>query len=87
MASEPVKPVGAEEAEPVTAQGSEPSAAPVPRKRKSRRTVPVGQIHVLASFNNTIPLVVNGYHVPVRQLAAPVALVVVILNMCRQIVM
>jgi small subunit ribosomal protein S11 len=35
-----------------TAEGTEPT--PKPRKKKNRRTVTSGQIHVLATFNNTI---------------------------------
>jgi small subunit ribosomal protein S11 len=35
-----------------TAEGTEPTAKP--RKKKNRRTVTSGQIHVLATFNNTI---------------------------------
>lgn len=27
---------------------------PAPKKRKAKRSVPVGQVHVLATFNNTI---------------------------------
>jgi small subunit ribosomal protein S11 len=47
------------EAENTAAEGAETSegateAAPKPRKKKNRRTVTTGQIHVLATFNNTI---------------------------------
>jgi small subunit ribosomal protein S11 len=35
-----------------TAEATE--ATPKPRKKKNRRSVPSGQIHVLATFNNTI---------------------------------
>lgn len=37
----------------VTSSSSAPATAPA-RKRKSKRSVPVGQMHVLATFNNTI---------------------------------
>lgn len=30
------------------------AAAPTPRKKKSKRSVPTGQMHILATFNNTI---------------------------------
>jgi small subunit ribosomal protein S11 len=36
------------------AEAPEGGAAPKPRKKKNRRTVSSGQIHVLATFNNTI---------------------------------
>lgn len=36
-----------------TATDTKPSVAPV-RKKKSKRSVPVGQMHVQATFNNTI---------------------------------
>jgi len=36
------------------AETPEGGAAPKPRKKKNRRTVSSGQIHVLATFNNTI---------------------------------
>lgn len=29
-------------------------AAPTPRKKKAKRSVPAGQMHILATFNNTI---------------------------------
>lgn len=57
MAEEAITPVAEEniapaaEAETVSAEGE---AAPKTRKKKNRRTVSSGQIHVLASFNNTI---------------------------------
>jgi len=57
MAEEAITPVAEEniapaaEAEAVSAEGE---AAPKTRKKKNRRTVSSGQIHVLASFNNTI---------------------------------
>lgn len=59
MADEPVKPVVAEEAKPQAAEATEAAVATAPRKRKSRRSVPAGQIHVLASFNNTIVTVTD----------------------------
>jgi small subunit ribosomal protein S11 len=31
-----------------------PTTTPTPKKKKAKRSVPVGQMHVLASFNNTI---------------------------------
>ncbi len=37
----------------VTSSSPAPATAPA-RKRKSKRSVPVGQMHVLATFNNTI---------------------------------
>ena len=57
MAEEAITPVAEEniapaaEAEAVSAEGE---ATPKTRKKKNRRTVSSGQIHVLASFNNTI---------------------------------
>ena len=30
------------------------SPAPAPKKRKTKRSVPTGQVHILATFNNTI---------------------------------
>ena len=36
-----------------TAEGETPAAAPV-KKKKAKRTVAYGQIHVLSTFNNTI---------------------------------
>jgi len=36
------------------------AAAPAPKRRKSRRTVSEGQIHVLATFNNTIITVTDS---------------------------
>jgi len=38
----------------VVAESSEDQPAPKTRKKKNRRTVATGQIHVLATFNNTI---------------------------------
>jgi small subunit ribosomal protein S11 len=37
---------------PAAGQAEAPKAAP--KKRKAKRTVPIGQVHVLATFNNTI---------------------------------
>lgn len=33
---------------------AEPAVAPTPKRKKAKRNVPYGQIHVLATFNNTI---------------------------------
>lgn len=39
----------------VTEQATEaPAAAATPKRKKSKRPVPYGQLHVLATFNNTI---------------------------------
>jgi small subunit ribosomal protein S11 len=43
----------------VGAEVVETEKAPVPRKKKNRRSVPIGQIHVLATFNNTIVTVTD----------------------------
>lgn len=46
-----------EEVTTTTATTEAPTEAekkPAPRKRKAKRSVPVGQMHVLATFNNTI---------------------------------
>lgn len=40
------------EAPAAVAEGAAP--APAPRKKKAKRSVPAGQMHVLATFNNTI---------------------------------
>ncbi len=37
---------------PADAEAPEKEAAP--RKKKSKRSVPIGQVHILATFNNTI---------------------------------
>lgn len=37
-----------------TAAESKPTVAPVVRRKKTKRSVPVGQMHVQATFNNTI---------------------------------
>jgi len=41
----------------------EPSTAKVstPKKKKSKRSVPYGQIHIMASFNNTIVTVTDNH--------------------------
>lgn len=36
------------------AETSELAAPAAPKKKKSKRSVPVGQVHILATFNNTI---------------------------------
>ncbi|HET7528837.1 MAG TPA: 30S ribosomal protein S11 [Candidatus Saccharimonadales bacterium] len=47
--------------ESVQEQGSEQAApAAAPKRRKSKRTVSEGQIHVLATFNNTIITVTDS---------------------------
>ncbi len=53
------KPVVEEKpAEQVPAE-AEATVAPVVRRKKNRRSVPTGQIHVLATFNNTIVTVTD----------------------------
>jgi small subunit ribosomal protein S11 len=42
------------EAEQTQAAAAEPAAKPTGRRKKSKRAVSHGQIHVLATFNNTI---------------------------------
>jgi small subunit ribosomal protein S11 len=42
------------------AGGATSEATPKPRKKKNRRTVSEGQIHVLATFNNTIITVTDN---------------------------
>lgn len=37
-----------------TAPASEATAVKVPKRKKNKRSVPAGQVHVLATFNNTI---------------------------------
>lgn len=56
MAETPVEtPVSENEQAAVATEQAGEQAAPVPvKKRKSRRTVSEGHIHVLATFNNTI---------------------------------
>src|SRR5579864_4519616 len=51
MAKEEVKPI--EEEKPADA-AVEAEAKPKAKKRKVKRSVPSGQVHVFASFNNTI---------------------------------
>lgn len=51
MADE-LKPIGG--AEPTPDQPAAVEATPKPKKKKARRSVPFGQMHVLATFNNTI---------------------------------
>lgn len=50
MAKEDIKPVEEEQAAPAP----ETEAKPKPKKRKVKRNVPSGQVHIYASFNNTI---------------------------------
>lgn len=52
----------AEETTTTTAPVAEaPAAAPAtPKKKKSKRSVPNGQVHVLATFNNTIITVTDA---------------------------
>lgn len=38
----------------ITTPTTEPAAVPVVKKKKSKRSVPYGQVHILATFNNTI---------------------------------
>ena len=54
MAEETTKPAApAEAAAPVTTtEAAAPAAAP--KKKKVKRSVPSGQVHILATFNNTI---------------------------------
>jgi small subunit ribosomal protein S11 len=68
MAEEKVEtPVVEENVAPATEAGAEPKAeaaaseaTPKPRKKKNRRTVSEGHIHVLATFNNTIITVTDS---------------------------
>lgn len=39
---------------PTTEATTEVKAAPTPKRKKSKRSVPTGQVHILATFNNTI---------------------------------
>ncbi len=53
------KPVEAEtpavQADAAQPEGAAPTeATPKPKKKKAKRSVPIGQVHVLATFNNTI---------------------------------
>jgi len=45
--------------EAVTTEAEAPKAAPAKRK-KVKRSVPSGQVHVLATFNNTIVTITDG---------------------------
>src|SRR5690348_12090536 len=45
--------------ESATAKAEAPKAAPVKRK-KTKHSVPSGQVHVLATFNNTIITITDG---------------------------
>jgi small subunit ribosomal protein S11 len=51
---EKVAPTADAQADAAAAGAAEVEAASKPRKKKNRRTVSSGQIHVLATFNNTI---------------------------------
>ena len=53
MAEDVKTPVVATDA-PVTAVTDAPVVAAAPKKKKLKRAVPFGQVHVFASFNNTI---------------------------------
>lgn len=50
----PVKDQARDAAEETPAKTTVEAAAPKPKKKKSRRSVSEGHIHVLATFNNTI---------------------------------
>lgn len=52
--------VVAEGATETPVEGEAGEATPKPRKKKNRRTVTDGQIHVLATFNNTIITVTDS---------------------------
>lgn len=58
MAEEEATPVVEEQVQAATEQAEE-QKAPV-RRRKSKRTVSQGQVHVLATFNNTIITVTDS---------------------------
>lgn len=47
---------------PTTQETTEVKAAPTPKRKKSKRSVPTGQVHIMATFNNTIITVtdING---------------------------
>jgi small subunit ribosomal protein S11 len=48
-------PVTAEDSVAETTEAVAPvAAAPAPKRKKAKRSVPSGQVHVLATFNNTI---------------------------------
>ena len=51
MAEDVAKPIK-DEAAPASEQVAAP--APAPKKRKVKRSVPIGQVHILSTFNNTI---------------------------------
>jgi small subunit ribosomal protein S11 len=51
---ENIAPAAEAVADAPVAEATEGEATPKPRKKKNRRTVSSGQIHVLATFNNTI---------------------------------
>jgi small subunit ribosomal protein S11 len=51
---ENVEPTAEAQADAPVAEAAEGEATPKVRKKKNRRTVTSGQIHVLATFNNTI---------------------------------
>lgn len=51
---ENIAPAAEAAADAPVAEATEGEATPKPRKKKNRRTVSSGQIHVLATFNNTI---------------------------------
>lgn len=46
------------DAKPAAAEESKPAAKP--RRKKAKRSVPRGQVHVLATFNNTIVTFTDG---------------------------
>jgi small subunit ribosomal protein S11 len=45
---------------PVEEVTTEVKAAPAPKRKKIKRSVPHGQVHILASFNNTIVTVTDS---------------------------
>lgn len=53
MADEPQAPVE-EKAETTAVAAEVPEAKATPKRKKAKRNVPAGQVHVLATFNNTI---------------------------------
>ena len=53
MADKPTEDVNLEEKQIADTAVAE-TEAPKPRKKKAKRSVPKGQVHVLATFNNTI---------------------------------
>jgi small subunit ribosomal protein S11 len=58
--AEETKAPAAEAVSETPTEGTSGEAAPKPRKKKNRRTVSEGQIHVLATFNNTIITVTDN---------------------------